>query len=75
MFLTALLEYEKPPIKITVVADNQTDKSSLAIRLPLDAIVILLDAPTKEFPMKNEKTTYYVCHNNSCLPPTNDIIC
>ena len=75
MFLTALLEYEKPPIKITVVADNQTDKSSLAIRLPLDAIIILLDAPTKEFPMKNEKTTYYVCRNNSCLPPTNDIIC
>ncbi len=73
MFLIALLEYENPPIKITVVADNQIDKSNLAINLPLDAIVILLDAPTKEFPIKNGKTTYYICRNNSCLPPTNDL--
>ncbi len=72
MFLTALMEYEKPPVKITVVSDKETDKSTLPLKLPSDALVILLSAPSDEFPLKNGKTTYYVCRDNSCLPPTND---
>ncbi|MBQ4327981.1 MAG: thioredoxin domain-containing protein, partial [Clostridia bacterium] len=73
MFLTALLEYEKPPMKITVVLDEQTNKSCLPLKFPHDAIVILLPKPTKEYPLKNGKTTYYVCRGHSCLPPTNDL--
>ena len=73
MFLTALLEHEKPPMKITVVLDEQTDKRSLPLAFLSDAVVILLDAPTKEYPFKNGKTTYYVCRGHSCLPPTNDL--
>ena len=72
MFLMSLLEHEKPPMKITVVPDEQTDKSCLPLAFPPDAVVILLDAPTKEYPLKNGKTTYYVCRGHSCLPPTND---
>ncbi len=71
MFLTALLEYVKPPQKITVVLDEHTDKSRLPFALPSDAVMILLSQPTKEFPLKNGKTTYYVCRDHSCLPPTN----
>ncbi len=73
MFLTSLLEYEKPPIKITVVLDEKMDKSSLPLELPSDAIIILLSGPTKEYPLKNDRTTYYVCRGHSCLPPTNDL--
>ncbi len=73
MFLCALLEYERPPMKITAVLDKQTDKSSLPTLFPPDAIVILPNAPTKDYPLKNEKTTYYVCKGQSCLPPTNDL--
>ncbi len=73
MFLIALLEHEKSSMKITVVPDEQTDKSTLPLVFPSDAIVILLDAPTKEYSLKNGKTTYYVCRGHSCLPPTNDL--
>ena len=72
MFLRALLEHEKPAMKITVATDETTDKRTLPLSFPPDAVVILLDASTKEYPLKNGKTTYYVCRGHSCLPPTND---
>ncbi len=72
MFLTALLEQVKPPMKITVVTDETTDRRTLPLVFPSNTIVILLDVPTKEYPLKNGKTTYYVCRGHSCLPPTND---
>ncbi len=73
MFLIALLEHDAPPTKITVAPDGQTDKSVLSLALPQDATVILLPTPTKEYPLKNGKTTYYVCRGHSCLPPVNDL--
>jgi len=73
MFLTALLEYDNPPMKVTVVMDEETDKSCFALAVPSDAITILLQKPTVEYPLKNGKTTYYVCREHSCLPPTNDL--
>ncbi len=73
MFLIALLEYTKPSMKITVAVDGQTDIKKLPLALPTDATVILLERPTKEYPIKNGKTTYYVCRGHSCLPPTNDL--
>lgn len=70
MFLTAMLEYNKPPTKITVVPDKSTDTTALSPLLPHDAIVILKN-PTEKSPMENGKTTYYVCRGHSCLPPSN----
>lgn len=72
MFLTALLEHDKPPMKVTAVLDGQTDKNSLLLELPQDAIIILKN-PTEDYPLKNGMTTYYVCRSHSCLPPTNDL--
>ncbi len=72
MFLKALLEKEKPPVKITVVLDESTEKDDLILSLPTDAIVTLLSHPTKEFSLKNGKTTYYVCRGHTCLPPQNE---
>ncbi len=73
MFLTALLEHGKPPMKITVVPDQETDKNTLRLAFPPEAIIILLPSPTKEFSLKNGKTTYYACQGRRCLPPTNDL--
>lgn len=73
MFLTALLEQVKPPMKVTIVTDETTDRHTLPLAFPSNAIVMLLDSPTKEYPLKNGKTTYYVCRDHSCLPPTNDL--
>lgn len=73
MFLLSFLENKKPPIKITAVPDTQADKSCLPLLLPPDAVVLLLDAPTNEYPLKNGKTTYYICNEHGCLPPANDL--
>ncbi len=68
MFLLALLDHTNPPMKITVVLDKPTAR----LDLPLDAIVTVLQTPTTEYPLKDGKTTYYVCHGQRCLPPTNN---
>ena len=71
MFLCALLEHDRPPMKITVVTDEKTDKSTLPLAVPSEAVIRLLPKATKEYPLKNGSTTYYVCRGHSCLPPTN----
>ncbi len=71
MFLTTLLEHTDPPMKVTVVTDKQTDEINLPLSVASDAVIILLSEPTEEYPFKNGKTTYYVCRNRTCLPPTN----
>ncbi len=73
MFLTALLEYNDPPMKVTIVADDKTDIKSLTLDLPANAMINLLTKPTGEYPLKNGKTTYYVCKGKACMPPTNDL--
>lgn len=73
MFLISMLEYYEPPMKITVVSDTKTASNQLLYTLPKEAVIIFLAEPTEEYPLKNGKTTYYVCKNHSCLPPVNDI--
>ncbi len=73
MFLTALLDQNEPPVKITVVPDENFDKKALLNNVSSDALVILSDKPTQQYPIKNGKTTYYVCTKNCCLPPTNEL--
>ncbi len=73
MFLMALLEYNEPPTKITVVADDKTNISDLILDLPANAIINLLTKPTEEYQLKNNKTTYYVCKGKACMPPTNNL--
>ncbi len=73
MFLMALLEYSEPPIKVTIVADNKTNINDFVLNLPTNAIIILLTKPAGEYPLKNSKTTYYLCKGKACMPPTNDL--
>ena len=72
MFLLALLEYKEPPIKITVVVDDKTNIKELSLILPSNATINIL-SESKEFRLKNGKTTYYVCKGTACMPPTNDL--
>lgn len=73
MFLVALSDYMDPPDKITIVIKDEQDLAELPCRIPLDTIVNVLANPTKEYPLKNDKTTFYMCKGRSCLPPTNEI--
>jgi uncharacterized protein YyaL (SSP411 family) len=73
MFLTALLTHYYPPMKVTVVLDNKTGAENIPLTVPSDAVIILLQQPTAEYPLKNGKTTFYVCNNHSCMPPVNNL--
>lgn len=75
MFLTALLEFFEPPMKITVTTDNnENDVKKLPFEFPTDAVIKIAPSDSREYPLKNGKTTYYICHGHSCLPPVNDLI-
>ena len=72
MFLYAWLIHNEPPMKVTVIPDADADTAHLALALPSYA-TLKVAQPTKEMPQKNNKTTFYVCRGNKCLPPTNDM--
>ena len=72
LFLTALLLYLHPPKKITaVISGEETEK--VLTRLPLYADIRILLTPTEEYRLLNNRTTYYVCENHNCLPPSNEL--
>lgn len=73
MFLMALSDYVDHPEKITVVCKDGQKPADLPCRIPLDTVVSMLDSPTREYPLKDDKTTYYVCHGHSCQPPVNEL--
>lgn len=73
MFLLALSDFLYPPMKVTVVVKDREDLKPLPGKLPLEAVVYVLEEPTKEYPIKDDKTTYYVCKGRMCLPSGNDL--
>ena len=73
LFLLALLNHDIPPMKVTAVLAEQADADNLPLSVPPDAVMLLLQNPTAEYPLKDEKTTFYVCRGHSCLPPVNDL--
>ncbi|MDO5426063.1 MAG: thioredoxin domain-containing protein [Eubacteriales bacterium] len=74
MFLIALLFYEEPPQKITVAPAEGECAGKLRSRLPLYADIKILERETEEYRLLNGRTTYYVCKDHTCLPPTNKIV-
>ena len=74
MFLTALLLYENPPQKITVVPADGDNKEEIMGRLPLYAEINILSGETREYKLLNGRTTYYVCKNYTCHPPANELM-
>lgn len=71
MFLMSKLLFENPPEHVAVALKDKSDLKRLKESLPIMANVSLI-TDRKEFPLINNKTTYYVCKNNACLPPTNE---
>ncbi|MCI8554003.1 MAG: thioredoxin domain-containing protein [Clostridiales bacterium] len=72
LFLTALSEYEEPPVKVIAVPDGQLDCREWLLAVPPEAVVVLRQSG-EEYPLQNGKTTYYVCRGHRCLPPVNDL--
>lgn len=72
MFLLALLDDRDPPPKVTVALSGKSEAERLPLKLPAEAAVILRESGA-EYPLKNGKTTFYVCRGHSCLPPVNEL--
>lgn len=70
MFLIAKMMFDRPPEHITVSMKREDDLKELMKRLPFLANIRVV-SESGEFPLLNGKTTYYICKDNSCLPPTN----
>ncbi len=73
LFLLAKLMYENPPEHITIVLKDETELPDLREKLPFLANVSVV-YESEKYPLLNNKTTYYVCRNHSCLPPVNEYI-
>ena len=73
MFLIALSDYFEPPEKITVVVKDNRELETLPCRIPLNSIICVLESPTKEYPLINDKMTFYVCRGRACQPPVNEL--
>ena len=73
MFLTALLDALDPPAKIQIIPAKDFPEEELLRNIPSDAMVTILPEPTKEFPLKDGKTTFYVCRDHTCYPPVNKL--
>lgn len=70
MFLFAKLMYEDPPAHIVIALKDSTDLQSVKDNIPFSANISVL-TDSKEYPLINGMTTYYVCKDHSCLPPSN----
>ena len=71
LFQTTLLMYLNPPEKITVVLSGEKP-GEILVQLPLYADVRMLPEAMDDYHLLNGRTTYYVCKNHTCLPPTNE---
>ena len=73
MSLIAGMIYENPPVHITIVLENNMDKNNIdKSKLPFLADIDVVEAGGK-YSLLNNKTTYYICKNHACLPPSNEI--
>ncbi|MDE7367759.1 MAG: thioredoxin domain-containing protein [Lachnospiraceae bacterium] len=72
MFLFAKMLYDNPPEHITIVLKNSTDLENIKKQLPLLANAIVV-SESKEYPLVNDSTTFYVCKNHTCFSPTNTL--
>lgn len=71
-YLLALISFLHPPQSVVIVLDDQASVSTLRNIIPPETQVTIFAQPTEQYLRLNGKTTYYICQNHSCLPPTND---
>lgn len=64
--------YEKSAGAYCGCLKNDSDLQEIQEQLPFPANVSVV-RDSMEYPMKNDKVTYYVCKNHVCLPPANHL--
>ena len=72
MFLVALLLYEDAMAHITISLKEESGLNQIKDKLPFMANV-RVTTENAEYPLLNNQTTFYVCKNHNCLPPSNTL--
>ena len=70
MFLIALSDFFEPPMRITAVGGDDAMRD-LPLLVPSGCIVKCPGEATADYPLRNGQATFYVCQDQSCLPPVN----
>lgn len=73
MFLIAMLMYENPIPHITIALKDHSDLAQIREKLPFMTNISVV-AQSAKYPLLNNQTTFYICKNHSCLPPTNMLL-
>jgi uncharacterized protein YyaL (SSP411 family) len=68
-FMMSLMFYLYPSKDIVCVLKDEND----LVNLDFDFFQTIkqFKEPTEAYPLKNDKTTFYICEGNKCLPPRN----
>ncbi len=72
-YLLSVIMHIYPLKKIVCVLSEKSDIELIKAEKRDNANLIILENPTEEYKLQNGKTTFYVCDNHTCYPPTNDI--
>ncbi|MPN07526.1 hypothetical protein SDC9_154796 [bioreactor metagenome] len=73
-YLLALSIYLSPPENVVAVVKDPLDLKKIKDEISLDTILTVLNEPADGYQLLNNKTTFYVCKNQHCLPPSNEIL-
>ncbi len=73
MYLLVLSDRLAPPPQVTVAVRDRAEVRDLPLRIPLEVPVRVVEGDSKEYPLRNGKTTWYVCRENVCLPGSNEL--
>lgn len=72
MFLLSYLLYKNPPPHIVCVIKDPSDFKSLIYALPFLSNAVT-EKESEKYKLLNGKTTYYICKDHICLPPSNTL--
>ena len=69
-FMYALTTLMHPPKEIVCVLKSADELGDAAKKLDKNAVVTIFEGENGEYKLKDGLTTYYICDNGRCLPPT-----
>ena len=72
-YVLSVLMYIYPPTKIFCVLSENSDFELIKSKKRDNINLTILEHQTEEYRIYNDKTTYFVCDNHTCYPPTNNI--
>ncbi|MCL2433032.1 MAG: thioredoxin domain-containing protein [Clostridia bacterium] len=70
-YLLAALWRQRPPTEIVCVLKEPGDLDLWKPRLPQDALITVLNGPAENYALLRGQTTFYICEDHVCRPPTN----